>query len=259
MERLGWIGLGRLGSRLAPRLVAAGHALRVYDSDPTCGLPGATRASSASEVAAACDIVFLCVTDTEAVASTAAELARGPGAGKLLVDHTSAHPARTREIAAALEAANGIRWVDAPISGPTGTGAAFLGGAEADVARARPFISAYAATVTHLGPLGAGQAAKSASQLVVAATIAAWSEALAYVEAAGLDAGRFLAACAGAGSDSSVRGHFAPELLAGRIAPKTIRNMIEDMETVRDVARGAALPVPIADLVRSWLGKGEAP
>ena len=67
MARLGWIGLGRLGLRLAPRLVAAGHDLIVHDLDPARTLPGAARASSVVEVAAESEAVFICVTDTEAV------------------------------------------------------------------------------------------------------------------------------------------------------------------------------------------------
>ena len=67
MARLGWIGLGRLGLRLAPRLVAAGHDLIVHDLDSARNLPGAARAANAMEVAAESEAVFLCVTDTEAV------------------------------------------------------------------------------------------------------------------------------------------------------------------------------------------------
>jgi 3-hydroxyisobutyrate dehydrogenase-like beta-hydroxyacid dehydrogenase len=152
-----------------------------------------------------------------------------------------------------------MRWVDAPISGPTGTCAAFLGGDAADVARARRWIEAYAGTITHMGPLGAGQIAKSASQLVVAATIVAWDEALAYSRAAGLDAALFLDACTGAGSDSGARRHFGPEILEGRIERETVRNMIQDMDNVRDVAARAGRSMPLAEMIRSWLVKGQVP
>ena len=257
MARLGWIGLGRLGSRLAPRLIASGHVLTVYDIDPARRLPGAVRAASVAEVAAESEAVFLCVTDTAAVAAVAAGLGRTEGAGKIVVDHSTTHPRHTRDIAALVKRASGMSWVDAPVSGPTGTGVAFLGGDAADVARVRPWIACYAGTITHMGPLGAGQVAKSASQLVVAATIVAWSEALAYARVAGLDPALFLKACAGAGSDSGVRRHFGPELLAGKIEPESIRNMIKDMDIVGDVGGTSGQSTSLAGMVRSWLVKGE--
>jgi 3-hydroxyisobutyrate dehydrogenase len=258
MARLGWIGLGRLGGRLAPRLIAAGHDLVVHDLDAANTVPGAARASTAVEVASMSDAVFLCVTDTDAVDAVAREIAAVSGAGKLVVDHSSIHPGRTREIAARLRAANGMAWVDAPVSGPAGTCAVFLGGEAGDVARARPWIAAYAGRITHMGPLGSGQIAKSASQLVVSATVAAWEEAIDYARANGLDPAAFLDACVGAGSDSGVRGHFGPDIVGGRLAPESLRNMSKDMEIVCDMARGSALSMPLAQVVRSRFAKGDA-
>jgi 3-hydroxyisobutyrate dehydrogenase len=257
MARLGWIGLGRLGSRLAPRLIASGHVLTVYDIDPARHLSGAARVSSVAGVAAESEAVFLCVTDTAAVAAVAAALGRTDSAGKIVIDHSTTHPKHTRDIAALIKRACGMSWIDAPFSGPTGTGVAFLGGEAADVARVRPWIEAYAGTITHMGPIGAGQIAKSASQLVVATTISAWSEALAYTRAAGLDPALFLEACSGAGSDSGVRRHFGPELLAGKIEPESIRNMIKDMDIVSNVGGTAGQSMSLAAVVRSWLVKGE--
>ena len=258
MARLGWIGLGRLGGRLAPRLLAAGHRLIVHDLDAGKSLPGAARAATAVEVAAESDAVFLCVTDTDAVDAVARDIAAAPGTGKLVVDHSSIHPVRAREIAARLKAANGMAWVDAPVSGPAGTCAVFLGGDAADVTRARPWIAAYAGTITHMGPQGSGQLAKSASQLVVAAAVVAWEEAVSYVRANGLDPAVFLDACVGAGSDSGVRGHFGAEIIAGQIAPETVRNFGKDMENVCDLAEGAAVSVPLARMLRSRFAKGDA-
>jgi 3-hydroxyisobutyrate dehydrogenase len=258
MARLGWIGLGRLGGRLAPRLLQAGHELIVHDLDPARTVPGASRAPSAAEVAAVSETVFLCVTDTEAVDAVAREIARIDGRGKLVVDHSTVDPDRTREMAARLNAANGMGWVDAPLSGPVGSCAAFLGGEAADVARVRLLIECYAGAITHMGPLGAGQLAKSASQLVVAAAIAAWGEALDYARALGLDPAALVEACVGAGSDSSVRGHFGPQLATGSLSRETIRNMIKDMGIVTEVARGARVSMPLAEVVRSRLGKGES-
>jgi 3-hydroxyisobutyrate dehydrogenase len=238
-------------------LIASGHVLTVYDIDPGRGLSGAERAASVAEVANGSEAVFLCVTDTAAVAAVAAELGRTDNAGKIVIDHSTTHPRHTRDIAALVKRASGMSWVDAPVSGPVDTGAAFLGGAADDVARVLPWIATYCGTITHMGPLGAGQLAKSASQSVICATIAAWGEAVDYIRALGLDPARFLSACTGAGSDSPVRGHFGPHVVAGTLEGETIRNMIKDMEIVRDVADAAAVPTPLAAVVRSRLGKGD--
>jgi 3-hydroxyisobutyrate dehydrogenase-like beta-hydroxyacid dehydrogenase len=125
------------------------------------------------------------------------------------------------------------------------------------VFRVVPWIAAYCGTITHMGPLGAGQLAKSASQSVVCATIAAWAEAMDYARAVGLDPARFLSACTGAGSDSSVRAHFGPHVVAGTLEGETIRNMIKETEIIRDVADAAAVPMPLAEVVRSRIRKGD--
>src|SRR5262245_54983334 len=130
MARLGWIGMGRRGAPMAARLRAAGHDLVTYDADPARNVGGA---ASPAAVVAATEMLLLCVTDTEAVASIADQVSGVDGAGKLLVDHSTIHPERTRELAARLHAVNGMGWVDAPTSGPLGACAVFLGGAAEDV------------------------------------------------------------------------------------------------------------------------------
>ena len=85
---------------------------------------------------------------------------------KLLVDHSSIHPLRTREWAKRLRAESGMGWLDAPVSGGglgarAGTLAVMAGGETEDFERAKPVIDVYAGQVTHMGPNGAGQASKS--------------------------------------------------------------------------------------------------
>lgn len=250
MARLGWIGLGRIGAGMALRLLKAGHDLHVYDVRPE-QMPqlvdtGAHAAKSPADVAARCEAVFLSAIDTDSVAAIVFGpngIAAASGAGKLVIDHTTIHPERAREIAARLRAEAGMGWIDAPVSGTPGTLSVFAGGEAAHVERARPWLAAYAANITHVGPLGAGQIAKSCNQAVVTATLAIWSEVLAYAQRLGLDPATLMKAISGGGADSAVRTYFERELLAGRLPPETVRNMSKDLEIVRDMAGAHPMPM----------------
>jgi 3-hydroxyisobutyrate dehydrogenase len=235
MARLGFVGLGRRGAAMAERLRAAGHDLVTYDADPARNQGGA---KSAADVAAATEMLFLCVTDTEAVASVAKDVACVDGRGKLLIDHSTIHPERCRALAVELRAANGMGWVDAPTSGPLGSCAVFLGGDASDIERVRPFLAAYGnGTVTHFGPVGSGQLVKVASQYIIGRTIDSWREAIEFMRTQRLDPRQFVDACAGAGSDSAVRGHFGPQLLAGGIEFESARNFAAELQIWRDLRK----------------------
>ncbi len=250
MARLGWIGLGRIGTGMALLLQKAGHDLHVYDVRSGQMAPlvaaGAHGARSPSDVAAQCEAVFLSAIDTdsvEAIVFGPNGVADGGGAGKLVIDHTTIHPGRTRELAARLRERTDMGWVDAPVSGTPGTLSVFAGGAAADFARVRPWIAAYAANITNVGPLGAGQIAKSCNQAVVTATLAVWSEVLGYARRLGLDPATLMQAIAGGGADSAVRKYFERELLAGRLPPETVRNMTKDLAIVRAMAGADPMPM----------------
>jgi 3-hydroxyisobutyrate dehydrogenase len=257
MAVLGWIGMGRIGTQMALLLLRAGHRLVVHDADATRLAPavaeGARVADSPAALAAETEAVLLSVTDADAVEAIVfgpRGLADGIGAEALVIDHTSIHPGRTRDIAARLGTRAG--WVDAPVSGsPGSTLAVFLGGAAADVARARPWIASYARSMTHVGPVGAGQIAKSCNQAIVCATLAAWTEVLAYAERLGLDPATLMNAVDGGGAESSVRRYFLQNLLARRLPPETVRNLAKDLETMRDIARTASVPMPVNDAIRA--------
>jgi 3-hydroxyisobutyrate dehydrogenase-like beta-hydroxyacid dehydrogenase len=257
MASLGWIGMGRIGTQMALLLLRAGHRLTVHDADANRLAPvlkeGARAAASPAALAAETESVLLSVTDTDAVEAIIfgpRGLVEGIAAGALVVDHTSIHPGRTREIAARLADRTHAGWVDAPVSGsPGSTLAVFLGGAAADVARVRPWIASYARTMTHVGALGAGQIAKSCNQAIVCATLAAWAEVLTYAERLGLDPATLMTAVEGGGAESAVRRYFLEALLARRLAPESLRNLTKDLETMHDMAQAASLPMPLNDAV----------
>ncbi len=164
-ERIGVIGLGRMGCAIAERLAAQGFRVTGWTRsgvDP--GISGVAFAGSLETAVAASDLLVLSLFDDAAAREVLSRLAAGDLAGRLIVEASTVAPAVTRAAAAAIEAAGG-RLIDAPISGgpemvAAGTAGLFVGGAEADVARFGPVASCLSARTLHVGALGAGHAAK---------------------------------------------------------------------------------------------------
>src|SRR5579864_2997327 len=162
-EKLGYIGLGLMGMPMTRRLLATGHAVTIWNRSPgktaTLVEAGATSAKSPRVLAANADIIFMCVTDAAAVEEVVFGrdgLADEPGEGKVVVDFSSIHPDATRAIAKRLKEANGMGWIDAPVSGGSkgaeeGTLAVMAGGDAADIERVRPYVLAMARPDPH-GP-----------------------------------------------------------------------------------------------------------
>ena len=263
MASLGWIGMGRIGTRMALLLLRAGHQLVVYDTDMRRLAPalehGARAADSPADVAIASEAVLLSVTDTAAVETIVfgpRGVASVAHSGQLLVDHTSIDPGRTRTMSERLKRDSGMAWVDAPVSGTPGVSlAVFMGGEPADVERARLWVESYAKKITHVGPIGTGQLAKSCNQAIVCATLVAWSETLDYARRFGLEPETLMRAVEGGGADSSVRRHFMADLLSRHLPPETVRNLTKDIETMRDIARPVSLPMPLNETVAAEFPK----
>jgi len=261
-EKLGYLGLGMMGFPMAHRLLNAGHDVAVWNRSAGKAAAlveaGATLEAHPGEVAAATSILFICVTDASAVEEVVFGrdgLAAVPGAGKLAVDFSSIHPDAARDIAARLKAANGMGWIDAPVSGGTkgaeeGTLAVMAGGEAADIERVRPYVLAMARRLTHMGPTGAGQTTKLCNQVIVGCAMAVLAEATRLAVNAGIDAGRLPEALAGGFADSIPLQLFVPRMVQGIHSPPLgrIATMLKDLDTVADVARGTSSPVPMATL-----------
>lgn len=213
--RIAWIGLGTMGSAMAEHLVRAGHGVVVHNrtkgrEEPLLAL-GAQWADTPAEAATGADVVFTCVSDSpdvEQVVLGTAGAAERMAPGSVLVDCSTISPAVTRSLALEL-AARGIGAVDAPVSGGSegarkGTLTTFVGGQDEHVALARPALAAFCATITHLGPAGAGQAAKAVNQVLIAGTYATLGEALVLGEREGLPMDALVAALSAGAAQSWV-------------------------------------------------------
>jgi len=262
VERLGYLGLGLMGTPMTRRLLKAGHQVAVWNRSEGKVAPlvaaGARRAATSRDMLANADIVFMCVTDAAAVEDVIFGpdgLAAASGAGKLVVDFSSIHPDAARDLAARLKDANGAGWIDAPVSGGTkgaeeGTLAIMAGGEAADIERARPYVLHMARRFTHMGPIGAGQTTKLCNQVIVGCAMAVLAEATRLASNAGIDAGRLPEALAGGFADSIPLQLFVPRMVQGVHSPPLghIATMLKDLDTVADVAQATSTPVPMATL-----------
>lgn len=212
--KIGFIGLGVMGTPMAGHLQAAGHQLFLHTrSQPPQALVdgGATVCTRARGVAERADVVFLMLPDTpdvEQVLFGEYGVASGLAAGKLVVDCSSIDPIATRGFAARIRDL-GCGYVDAPVSGgEVGAKAASLsimaGGTPQDFARAQPLLAQMGRNVTHVGGVGDGQVCKVANQIIVGLNIAAVAEALAFAARAGADPSRVRQALMGGFASSRV-------------------------------------------------------
>jgi 3-hydroxyisobutyrate dehydrogenase len=259
--KLGYLGLGMMGFPMARRLINAGYDVTVWNRSAgkaTALIEAGARLAPQPRDVAAADIIFMCLTDAAAVE----EVVFGPdgfvavaGAGKLVVDFSSIHPDAARTIAARLKLANGMGWIDAPVSGGTkgaeeGTLAVMAGGDAADIEKVRPYVLAMARRLTHMGPTGAGQTTKLCNQVIVGCAMAVLAEASRLAVNAGINAGKLPEALAGGFADSIPLQLFVPRMVAGIHSPPMghISTMLKDLDTVIDVARDTSSPVPMSAL-----------
>jgi 2-hydroxymethylglutarate dehydrogenase len=192
--RVGFVGLGIMGSRMVARLLAAGQVPLVHDLVPAAvaaaAAAGAEAAGSLSALVERSDVLLSSLPMPADVESILDDVAGHARPGLVWADLSTIDPATARRIDARL-APGRIHFLDAPVSGgqsgaAAGTLAVMVGGDAAALERARPLLDAFAARVFHVGPVGAGSVVKLANQLMVGANTIAAMEAVAFARSAGV-------------------------------------------------------------------------
>ncbi|WP_433272914.1 2-hydroxy-3-oxopropionate reductase [Pseudonocardia xinjiangensis] len=260
------IGLGIMGGPMAANLVAAGHDVVGYNrSRPAVDRlveAGGRAADSAAEAVRGAGVVITMVPDSpdvEALALGEDGIYATAGRGMLHIDCSTIRPDVARRLAAA-GAEHGVRVVDAPVSGGEagaveGTLSIMVGGEEADVEAARPYLDVVGSTVVHVGPAGAGQTVKAANQLIVAGNIQLVAEALVFLEAHGVDTESATAVLAGGLAGSAVLDRKAPGMRAREFAPGfRIDLHHKDLGIVTAAAREAGVAIPLGAHVAQMVG-----
>ena len=212
--KIGFIGLGIMGTPMAGHLLQAGHQLFVHTlgkiPDAIAG-SRATHCVSARGVAERADIIFVMVPDTpqvEEVLFAEDGIAAGLSAGKVVVDMSSISPLSTKTFAQRINAL-GCDYLDAPVSGgevgaKNGTLSIMVGGPEATFERVKPLFELMGKNITLVGGHGDGQTAKVANQIIVALNIEAVAEALLFAARAGADPARVRQALMGGFASSKI-------------------------------------------------------
>lgn len=261
-RRLGFIGLGLMGVPMARRLAAAGAGLALWTRSIdkaealAAELPGAAVLPSPRHVAEAVDTVVMMVTDADAVEAVVFDpyedqwgLAHGLVEDGLVIDMGTTAVDRTRDFAGRVRMIGGS-WVDAPVSGGTvaaeaGNLTIMAGGSDADMVRAEPVFRALGERITHVGPVGAGQIAKTANQMIVGLSIGAVAEALALARRAGVEPARVREAIFGGFAHSRVLELHGERMVTGDFKARA-RAAIQqkDMRAARDLAGQVGLELP---------------
>jgi 2-hydroxy-3-oxopropionate reductase len=205
-DTVGFIGLGIMGKPMAENLIEAGYDLIAYNRtrEKAEELGGATVAETPREVAEQSDVIITMLPDSpqvEEVLSGEDGVLEGIKEGALVVDMSTISPVVTKELADKADE-RGASMLDAPVSGGDvgaieGTLSIMVGGSEEDFERALTLFEVMGKTVTHVGPVGTGQVAKAANQIVVALTIEAVSEALVLGSKGGVPPEKILAVLGG--------------------------------------------------------------
>jgi 3-hydroxyisobutyrate dehydrogenase len=260
-ERIGFVGLGIMGQGMARNLLKKGFAVRVWNRTASkidaLVADGAEAGSSPADVAAHCDIVVTCVSDTpdvEAVILGEQGIVQTAKPGSLVIDCSTISPQATREIAAQLQA-KGIHMVDAPVSGGSegaakGTLTIMVGGSEEDFQRALPALQAMGKTITHIGDIGTGQVVKLVNQVLVVGNCLAMSEALLLAQAGGVDLQKTFDAISQGAAGSWMFTNRAPQIMKRDWRPGfTIALQQKDLRLVLDAADELGVPLPGTSLI----------
>jgi len=256
MLNVGYIGLGLMGKSIARNLLKAGFPLVIHNRSQAAveelAAEGAARAASPAEVASRVDVIFTNLPDSpdvESVVFGPQGILESIRPGQILVDNSTIKPESARRIAAAL-AAKGAFALDAPVSGGdigarNATLAIMVGGEAAALERVRPILQAMGKTITHVGAAGAGQVAKAANQIMVAAQMVAMGELIVFAQKSGVDPQKVVEAIKGGAAQCWTLDVKPPRLFAGNRAPGFKAYMqAKDLNIVLETARAYGVPLP---------------
>ena len=257
---VGYIGLGLMGKSIARNILKDGFSLVVHNRSRAAVeelvREGAKAASSQAEMAAQVNVVFTNLPDSPDVEL----VALGPGGvieaarnGLIFVDNSTIKPATARQIAHTL-GERGVLCLDAPVSGGdigarNATLAIMVGGPAEALERVMPIFQAMGKTITHVGAAGAGQIAKAANQIMVAAQMVAMGELLVFAKKAGADPQKVVEAIRGGAAQCWTLDVKPPRLFVGNRSPGFKAHMqAKDLNIILETARQYGIPLPSAAL-----------
>ena len=260
MLKIGYIGLGIMGKSIARNIMKAGFPIIVNNrsraSMDELVAEGAKLGASPAEIAAQVDVIFTDLPDTpdvEKVVLGDNGIINGAHDGLIFVDNSTIKPAAARSIAAELKK-RGVQALDAPVSGGdigarNGTLTIMIGGEASALDKVMPVFQAMGKTITHVGEAGAGQVAKAANQIMVAAQMVAMGELLVFSKKSGVDPRKVVDAIKAGAAQCWTLDVKPPRLFDGNRNPGFKAKMqLKDMRIVQETAREYGIPIPSAEI-----------
>jgi 3-hydroxyisobutyrate dehydrogenase len=258
MLRAGFVGLGAMGLPMARNLHRAGLLAGAWNRTPEKALAlaaetGVAAAATLTALAADCDLIVTCVSADDDLLAVVGDLAPALQPGSIVVDCSTVAASTARAAAQRLEEA-GCRFLDCPVSGGTegaqaGTLSIMVGGDVDTLERARPALEAMGGRITHMGPVGAGQAAKATNQIMVAGINQAVTEALAFGRAQGLPMEALIAALEQGAAGNWFLSRRGPTMIRGEY-PLGFKVALhaKDLEICRRMAGELGVKLPIVEM-----------
>jgi len=256
------IGAGIMGNAIGTRLLQCGHRLHVFDLDQSkveaLAQKGAIAAGSIAEAVQQSAFVILSLNSAKIVrAAVFGErgISSFGSADRLLIDMSSIDPGETRDMAAQLEKATGMAWLDCPLSGGVpgalaGKLTVMAGGTDENFEHARTLMSDLCANYNLMGGNGAGQTTKLINQLFCAIAFQAVAEAVKLAEAGGVDPRKIPAALAGGRADNRMMQEFMVKFSNRDFTPTgRLDNMLKDLDSVQAFALATKTPLPLTSAV----------
>jgi 3-hydroxyisobutyrate dehydrogenase len=255
--RVGFIGLGAMGSHMARNLHRAGFLAGVWNRTPEKARSlaaelGVAAPDSPAELAAATDAIVLCVSADQDVLDVVGALCPGLPEGALVMDCSTVSSDTARSCAEMLKTRKSA-FLDCPVSGGVEGArdaalAIMVGGSTDAFDRARPVLGALGKTITHFGHTGSGQAAKATNQIMCAGIIEAVSEAMAFAKAQSLPLDRVVDTLGKGAGSSWYFVHRAPNMVRGAYpAGFRVRLHAKDLAICRDMAARFGVTLPVVE------------
>lgn len=261
MTRVGFLGLGRMGCAMAPRLLEAGYALTVWNRTPeradSLVANGANTAATPADLAAEADIVISMLADDAAVLDVFEGpdgLLSTPVEGKLFIDMSTLRPSTVIALAERIQA-KGAGLVDAPVSGTVGPAKdgqllVLCGASDADFDRAQPILKVFGRRIVHAGTVGRGALLKLVVNLPLAVYWASLAEAIAMGKLGGLDLQLMLETIQDSSAALAVLPLKIPSILtAGGPVAFDVSGVQKDLLSMLDTGKGLGVPMPTTEAV----------
>jgi len=262
LKRIGFIGLGLMGTGMSKNLLKAGYTVTVWNRTTSkmeaLIQAGAKAAGTPREVAENSDIIIDIVTDSpdvEEVLLGPSGVIHGAREGMICIDMSTISPIMTRKISAGL-AERGVKMLDAPVSGgvigaDNGTLSIMVGGDEAVFKECLPIFKVMGKTITHVGGIGDGQITKAVNQILVGTTMLGVAEALLFAKKAGVDIEKCHTAVSGGAAGSWQLTNNGGRVLRGDMEPGfKIKHYLKDLRIIMETAENIDMPLPATSLVQ---------